>query len=61
MYDFVQGTVVVINLVLGVALPALLVLLCIRTRSKGLIIVTAVLIFRSTFGLIPSHCYQTLY
>ena len=55
MYDFVQGTVVVINLVLGVALPALLVLLCIRTRSKGLIIVTAVLIFRSTFGLIPSH------
>ena len=55
MLDFIQGTLVVINLVLGVALPVLLVLLCIRTRSKGLIIVTAVLIFRSTLGLIPSH------
>lgn len=55
MFDFVQGTLVVINFVLWLALPVLLVLLCIRTRSKGLIIVTAVLIFRSTLGLIPSH------
>ena len=53
MLDFVQSTLVVINLVLSLALPVLLVLLCIRTRSKGLIIITAVLIFRSTVGLIP--------
>ena len=55
MIDFVQGTLVVINLVLWLALLVLVVLLCIRTRSKGLIIITAVLIYHSTLGLIPSH------
>ena len=53
MVDFVQGTLVVINLVLILTLLVLLVLLCIRTRSKGLIIITALVIFRSTIGLIP--------
>ena len=53
MVDFVQGTLVVINLVLKLTLLVLLVLLCIRTRSKGLIIITALVIFRSTIGLIP--------
>ncbi|RKU10306.1 hypothetical protein C6502_12200 [Candidatus Poribacteria bacterium] len=53
MFDFVQSTLVAINLVLMLALPVLLVLLCIRTRSKGLILITAVLICRSTIGLIP--------
>ena len=53
MLDFVQGVLVVINFALMLALPILLVLLCIRTRSKGLIIITAVIIFRSTVGLIP--------
>ena len=53
MLDFVQGVLVVINFALTLALPILLVLLCIRTRSKGLIIITAVIIFRSTVGLIP--------
>ena len=53
MFDFVQSALVAINLVLMLALPVLLVLLCIRTRSKGLIIITAVLICRSTIGLIP--------
>ena len=55
MYDFIQGTLVVVNLVLWLVLLVLLVLLCIRTRSKGLIIITALVIFRSTLGLIPSH------
>ena len=53
MLDFVQSILVAINLVLTLAFPVLLVLLCIRTRSKGLIIITAVLIFRLTVGLIP--------
>ena len=60
MLDFVQGVLVVINLVLTLALPVLLVLLCIRTRSKGLIIITAVLIFRSTVGLIPPIIIESL-
>ena len=55
MLDFVQGVLVVINFALRLALPILLVLLCIRTRSKGLIIITAVLIFHSTIGLIPPY------
>ena len=53
MYNFVQHTVVAINLVFVLALPVLLVLLCIRTHSKGLIIITAVIIFRLTDDLIP--------
>ena len=53
MFDFAQGILVVTSVVLKLAFPVLLVLLCIRTRSKGLIIITAVLICRSTIGLIP--------
>ena len=53
MFDFVQTILVGISLILALALPVLLILLCIRTRSKGLIIITALVIFRSTFGLIP--------
>ena len=53
MFDFVQGTLVGISLILALALPVLLILLYIRTRSKGLIIIAALVIFRSTFGLIP--------
>ena len=52
MFDFLQGVLVVINSALTLALPVLLVLLCIRTRSKGLIIITAVLMFGSTFDLL---------
>ena len=53
MFDFVQHTLLGISLILTLAFVGLLVLLCIRTRSKGLIIITALVIFRSTFGLIP--------
>ena len=58
MLDFVQSILVAINLVLTLAFLVLLVLLCIRTRSKGLIIITAVLIFRLAVGLIP--CYKAI-
>ncbi len=58
MLDFVQSILAAINLVLTLAFPVLLALLCIRTRSKGLIIITAVLIFRLTVGLIP--CYKAI-
>ena len=53
MYDFVQYTLLGISLIVTLAFAGLLVLLCIRTRSKGLIIITALVIFRSTLGLIP--------
>ena len=53
MFDFVQYALLGITLILTLSFAGLLVLLCIRTRSKGLIIITAVLIFRSTIGLIP--------
>ena len=53
MVDFVQGTLVVIHLTLMLTFIVLLVLLCIRTRSKGLTVITALVIFRSTIGLIP--------
>ena len=52
MFDFVQGTLVATNLILRLAFLGLLVFLCIRTRSKGLIIITVLVIFRSTLGLI---------
>ena len=58
MFDFVQHTLIDTSWVLTLAFPVLLVLLCIRTRSKGLIIITAVLIFRLTVGLIP--CYKAI-
>ena len=53
MFDFVQYILVGISLILALALPVLLILLCIRTRSKGLIIIAVLVIFRSPFGLIP--------
>ena len=52
MFDFVQGTLLGFSVILTLAFPVLLVLLCIRLRSKGLIIITAVLIFGSTFDLL---------
>lgn len=45
---------------LTLAFTGVLVLLCIRTRSMGLIIITAVLVFPPTLGLIPSYVI-TLY
>ena len=53
MFDFVQYALLGISSILTLAFPGLLIFLCIRTRSKGLIIITAVLICRSTIGLIP--------
>jgi len=52
MFDFVQHILLGLSMILTLAFPVLLVLLCIRTCSKGLIIITAVLIFGSTFDLI---------
>ena len=52
MFDFVQHTLLGFSFILTLAFPILLVLLCIRIRSKGLIIITAVLIFGSTFDLL---------
>ena len=52
MLDFVQHILVGISLIIVLALPVSLVLLYIRTHSKGLIIITVLVIFRSTFGLI---------
>ena len=53
MIDFAQYTFLGISLIVTLAFVGLLVLLCIRTRSKGLIIITVLVIFRSTIGLIP--------
>ena len=52
MFDFVQGALVITSAVLTLAFVGLLVLLCIRTRSRGLIIITAVLILGATFDFI---------
>ena len=52
MFDFVQGTLLGFSVILTLAFPVLLVLLCIRTRSRGLIIITAVLILGATFDFI---------
>ena len=52
MYDFVQDAVLGISFILKLAFVVLLVLLCIRTRSRGLIIITAVLILGATFDFI---------
>ena len=54
MFDFVYFVLPIISIVPTLAFTGLLVLLCIRTRSKGLIIITAVLVFRATIGSIPS-------
>ena len=55
MFGFVQYALLGITLILTLSFAGLLVFLCIRTRSKGLIIITAVLIFPPTFGLIPNY------
>ena len=60
MFDFVQHTLLGVTLALTLAFTGVLVLLCIRTRSMGLIIITAVLVFPPTLGLIPSYVI-TLY
>ena len=52
MLDFVQYALLGISSILTLAFPGLLIFLCIRTCSKGLIIITAVLIFGSVFDLI---------
>ena len=57
MFDFVQGILVFTIVVLTLAFAGLLVLLCIRTHSKGLIIITAVLVFPSTLGLISNYVF----
>ena len=59
MFDFAQGTLVATNLILRLALAGLLVLLCIRTRSKGLIVLTAVLIFGSVFDFITRDIMES--
>ncbi len=45
MLDFVQYTLAGTSVVLTLVFTGLLVLLCIHTRSTGLIIITAVLVF----------------
>ena len=60
MFDFVQYILLGITLVLTLVFAGLLGLLCIRTRSIGLIIITMVLVFPLTLGLIPSYLL-TLY
>ena len=59
MFDFVQGTLVATNLILRLAFLGLLVFLCIRTRSKGLIVITAVLIFGSVFDFITRDIMES--
>ena len=60
MFDFVQGTLLGFSVILTLAFPVLLVLLCIRIRSKGLVIITAVLIFGSTFDLLLREVMKPL-
>ena len=55
MFDFVQYTLLGTTLILTLAFAGLLVLLCIRTHSTGLIIITAVLVYPPTLGLIQSY------
>ena len=55
MFDFVQYTLLGITLILTLMFTGLLGLLCIRTRSIGLIIITVVLVYPSTLGLIQSY------
>ena len=60
MFDFVQYTLIGTSWVLTLVFIGLLGLLCIRTRSKGLIIITMVLAFPPTLGLIQNYVI-TLY
>ena len=55
MLDFVKYTLAGTSVVLTLVFTGLLLLLCVRVRSTGLIIITAVLAFPPTLGLIPSY------
>ena len=55
MFDFVQHALLGITLILTLVFTGLLGLLCIRTRSIGVIIITAVLVYPPTLGLIQSY------
>ena len=50
MFDFILDSLGVTSQILMLAFVSLLILLCVRTRSKGLIIITVVLVI--SFGLI---------
>ena len=58
MFDFVQHTLLGITLILTLMFTGLLGVLCLRTRSIGLIIITLVLILPPTLGLIPSYIFR---
>lgn len=55
MFDFVQHTLLGVTLILTLMFTVLLGLLCIRTRSIGLIIITVVLVYPPTLGLIQGY------
>ena len=55
MFDFVQHTLLGVTLILALVFTVLLGLLCIRTRSIGLIIITVVLVYPPTLGLIQGY------
>ena len=50
MFDFIHDSLGVTSQILMLAFVSLLILLCVRTRSKGLIIITVVLVI--PFGFI---------
>ena len=50
MFNFIQDTLGITSQILALAFVGLLVMLCVRTRSKGLIIITVVIVI--PFGLI---------
>ena len=60
MFDFVQHTLLGVTLILTLVFTGLLGLLCIPTRSTGLIIITVVLVYPPTLGLIQNYIL-TLY
>ena len=55
MFDFVQHTLLGVTLILTLVFTVLLGLLCIGTRSIGLIIITVVLVYPPTLGLIQGY------
>lgn len=55
MFDFVQHALLGITFILTLVFTGLLGLLCIRTRSIGLLIITVVLVYPPTLGLIQSY------
>ena len=50
MHDFVAYAFVILNLVVRLVLPGLLTLLYLRTRSKGLLVISATLFISRLFG-----------